>query len=202
MSGTARRGRRRKTAGDTRTAIKRAAKEALGRARRGRPTLRVIADRAGVDQALVLYYFGSMDSLFAELALDGMRELLDQEALGSPTSPKFGDALIRAIFEDSPSSSKGLPFETLFYGAIAGPEFRPLLAKMIAEEMPGLLCLDPRSERDRLLVALLVAQVLGLGVVRYILKLEPVASAPIARVAKTYGPALNRLMAATAQGAD
>jgi len=191
------RGRRPRKAESTRLAIKRAAKNSLARAGGGRPTLRAIAERAGVDQALVLYYFGSMDGLYSELALDGMRELLNQKVLGSPTSPRFGSALIAALFGDSGSTSGGLPFETLFYGAIAGPQFRPLLAKLISEEMPERLSLDRRSKRDQLAVSLLVAQILGLGVVRYILKLEPVASASIRTIAEEYGPSLNFVLSRT-----
>ena len=194
MTTSRKRGRRPRTTENTRLAIKQAAKDALAKAGSGRPTLRTIAERAGVDQALVLYYFGSMDGLYSELALDGMRELLNQKDLGSRTSPGFGASLITAIFDDSKSSSSGLPFETLFYGAIAGPQFRPLLAKLISEEMPDRLSLDRRSKRDQLAVSLLVAQVLGLGVVRYILKLEPVASANIRTIAEEFGPSLNLVL--------
>jgi len=197
MTTSRKRGRRPRTKENTRLAIKRAAKDSLAKGRSGRPTLRTIAERAGVDQALVLYYFGSMDGLYSELALDGMRELLDQKALGSPTSPHFGSSLITAIFDGPRSSSSGLPFETLFYGAIAGPQFRPLLAKLISEEMPERLSLDRRSRRDQLAVSLLVAQILGLGVVRYILKIEPVASASIQTIAKEYGPSLNLVLSRT-----
>jgi AcrR family transcriptional regulator len=197
MTTSRKRGRRPRTKENTRLAIKRAAKDSLAKGGSGRPTLRTIAERAGVDQALVLYYFGSMDGLYSELALDGMRELLDQKVLGSPTSPHFGSSLITAIFDGSRSSSSGLPFETLFYGAIAGPQFRPLLAKLISEEMPERLSLDRRSKRDQLAVSLLVAQILGLGVVRYILKLEPVASASIQTIAKEYGPSLNLVLSRT-----
>ena len=197
MSTSRKRGRRPRTKENTRLAIKRAAKDSLAQGGSGRPTLRTIAERAGVDQALVLYYFGSMDGLYSELALDGMRELLDQKVLGSPTSPHFGSSLITAIFDGSRSSSSGLPFETLFYGAIAGPQFRPLLAKLISEEMPERLSLDRRSRRDQLAVSLLVAQILGLGVVRYILKLEPAASASIQTIAKEYGPSLNLVLPRT-----
>ena len=197
MTPSRKRGRRPRTKENTRLAIKRAAKDSLAKGGSGRPTLRTIAERAGVDQALVLYYFGSMDGLYSELALDGMLELFDQKVLASPTSPQFGSSLITAIFNGSRSSSSGLPFETLFYGAIAGPQFRPLLAKLISEEMPERLSLDRRSKRDQLAVSLLVAQVLGLGVVRYILKLEPVASASIQTIAKEYGPSLNLVLSRT-----
>jgi len=194
MTTSRKRGRRPKSEENTLLVIKRAAKDSLAQAGRGRPTLRAIAERAGVDQALVLYYFGSMDDLYSELALDGMRELLNRKALASPTSPSFGSSLITAIFDDSSSSSSRLPFETLFYGAIAGAQFRPLLAKLISEEMPERLSLDRRSKRDQLAVSLLVAQIQGLGVVRHILKLEPVASASIQTIAKEYGPSLNLVL--------
>jgi len=194
MSGARKRGRRSKAEGDTRATIKRAAKECLANARIRPPSLRSIAERAGVDQALVLYYFGSMENLFAELGSEGLQEFLDLRTLGSPSSPTFGTALVKAFLERCESRNSGMSFDAFYHGAIAGSYLRPLLTQVWTEEAPLRLQGARRGPQDQLVTQLVVSELLGLAISRYLLKLEPLASASIGRVAATYGPALTRLM--------
>jgi len=194
MPPSRKRGRRPKTDGDTRAAIIRAAKESFAHAGRGAPTLRAIAERAGVDQALIFYYFGSKEKLFYEMGSEGLKNFLDLRALGSPSSPKFGTALVKAFLEQCESRSSGMSFEAFFQGAIAGSHLRPVLTQLWSEDAPLRLKVSDHGGRDSIVIGLIVSQLLGLGIARYLLKMEPLASASIERVAGVYGPALTRLL--------
>jgi AcrR family transcriptional regulator len=194
MPASRKRGRRRKSDGDTRAAIIRAAKESFAHAGPRAPSLRTIAERAGVDQALIFYYFGSKEKLFYEMGSEGLKNFLDLGSLGAPTSPRFGTALVKAFLEQCESSSSGMSFEAFFQGAIAGSHLRPLLTQLWSEDAPLRLRGHAHGGQDDLVTGLIVSQLLGLGIARYHLKLEPLASASIERVAEAYGPALTRLL--------
>jgi len=194
MPASRKRGRRRKADGDARAAIIRAAKESFAHAGRRAPTLRTIAERAGVDQALIFYYFGSKEKLFYEMGSEGLKKFLDLRSLGSPTSPRFGTALVKAFLEQCESRSSGMSFEAFFQGAIAGSHLRPLLTQIWSEEAPIRLQARDRSQQDKIAIGLIVSQLLGLGIARYLLKLEPLASASVERVAEAYGPALTLIL--------
>jgi len=194
MPAPRKRGPRPKAEGDTRAAIKRAAKACLAHATIRRPSLRSIAERAGVDPALILYYFGSLEYLFAELGREGLEEFLDTRILGSPTSPAFGAALVRAFLERCESRASGMSFDAFYHGAIGGSYLRPLLSRVWTEEAPLRLSGRQRGPQEVLVTELVVSQLLGLAISRYLLKLEPLASASVERIAETYGPALTRLI--------
>ena len=194
MPASRKRGRRPKTEGDTRAAIIRAAKESFAHSGARPPALRAIAERAGVDQALIFYYFGSKEKLFYEMGSEGLKQLLDPRALGSPSSPKFGTALVRTFLEQCESRSSGMSFEAFFQGAIAGSHLRPLLTQLWSGDAPLRLQGRERGGHDNMVTGLIVSQLLGLGIARYHLKLEPLASASAERVAEAYGPALTCLL--------
>jgi len=194
MPASRKRGRRRKSDGDTRAAIIRAAKESFAHAGRRAPTIRAIAERAGVDQALIFYYFGSKEKLFYEMGSEGLKNFLDLRSLGSPTSSKFGTALVKAFLEQCESRSSGMSFEAFFQGAIAGSHLRPLLTQLWSEDAPTRLQVSDRDGHDNIVIGLIVSQLLGLGIARYLLKLEPLASTSVERVAAAYGPALSLLL--------
>ena len=194
MPALLKRGRRPKTEGDTRAAIIRAAKESFAHAGKRAPSLRTIAERAGVDQALIFYYFGSKEKLFYEMGSEGLKNFLDLRALGSPNSPKFGISLVKAFLEQCESRSSGMSFEAFFQGAIAGSHLRPLLTQLWSEDAPLHLQGRERGGHRSIVTGLIVSQLLGLGIARYHLKLEPLASASVERVAEAYGPALTLML--------
>jgi len=195
MAALKKRGPRPKSERVSREAIKRAAKESLAHAGSRPPTLRGIAERAGVDQALISYYFGSKDNLLYEMGAEGLKGFLDLESLGEPGSRKFGVEAIRTFLVRCDSRSGGMSFEALFHAAIVGSHFRPFLARLWSEDAPSRLAGPGGGKDRRLATELFLAQIIGLGVARYILKLEPLASASIERVAASYGPALSSVFA-------
>jgi AcrR family transcriptional regulator len=181
---------------DTRADIMAAARAAFIEEGYERPSLRSIARRAGVDPALIHHYFDGKAGLFAEvmkIAVDP-REIVNQQMLG----PRDGRDLVRAFLtlweRGRPWEGGQPPFMTACQAVTASPEaaagLREYLQERVfsqinCENMPG-----DRSSRQ----SLVTSQLMGLAFVRYVLRMEPLASAPPDAVADWVGPALDRYM--------
>ena len=87
-----------------------------------------------------------------------------------------------------------MSFDAFYHGAIAGSSLRPLLARVWTEEAPLRLHAGRTAPQDHLVTEMIVSQLLGLAIARYLLKLEPLASVSVERIAESYGPALTRLL--------
>jgi len=189
------RGRGRRPGGpDTRGQILAAARRSFADKGFGGTTIRAVAGEAGVDPALVHHYFGAKDDLFLA-------------ALEIPVDPR---ALVPAIFEQGVDGA-GARLVRLFLSVWDDPHTRlPMIALVrasLVQETPesllqqGLLRLLltpmraalPAAEADRR-VQLVISQMAGLVLTRYLLALEPLASMPAEDVVGWVAPTLQRYL--------
>jgi AcrR family transcriptional regulator len=181
---------------DTREAILLAARKAFADKGFDGASIRAIATSAGVDPALVHHYFGSKEQLFLE-------------TLNVPVNPEdflpkvfeggvegVGERLVRTFLTvwDSPAGStvaalvrSGLQHEW------SARLLRELVATQILRRATKELALDPVEAPKR--TALVASQMIGLGLTRYILKLEPLASLPADEVVRSIAPTVQRYLA-------
>jgi len=168
----------------TRAAILAAASELF--AERGYPgaTVRAVAERADVDPALVVRYFGSKDALFARVARVDLR-LPDFSAAGRGQA---GEMLIQrflALWEGDPAD-QGLAI--LLRSAVTNEEvaekIRAVFAAQVAPALAGFG--DPATAAVR--AGLVVSQLFGLALCRYILRLPPVADMSREEIVARVGP--------------
>jgi AcrR family transcriptional regulator len=175
------------------------AREAILEAARGRfaaqgfegATMRAIARDAGVDPALVSYYFGSKSGLFVESlrlpvnpsdALDGLLEE-GVDDLGARLATRFLQVW------DAPAS--GAPLLSVLRSAASRPELmREYVERQIVPRLASAIG-GPDAELRANAVA---TQMLGLAFARYVLRIEPLASAPPEQVVELVGPALQRYL--------
>ena len=195
MSGAAARGRGRRPGGpDTRGQILDAARKSFADKGFGGTTIRAVAAEAGVDPALVHHYFGSKDDLFLA-------------ALEIPVDPR---RLVPAVFEAGVAGAWERLLR-LFLSVWDDPHTRlPLLALLrasLSEEGPesllqqGILRMVltplraalPSAEADRR-VQLVLSQLVGLVVTRYLLAVEPLASMPAEEVVAAVAQTLQRYL--------
>ena len=156
-------------------------------------TIRAIARRAEVDPALVYHYFEDKAAVYGatlDLPADP-RDILNDVRL-SATSP--GARLVEAFltqWETSPGQP-GQGFVNLVQAASSSPEAarsaREYLTDRVWDQLPS------GDETARWRTLLVSSQLAGLAWTRYIIRAEPLASAPVQEVARQAGPALERLM--------
>ncbi len=182
------RGRRTGSTNETRAAVLRAARGLFAKKGFQGTTLRAVAARARVDVALVSYFFGSKEKLFENAIdlpaiADGLGELLRD------ASPGLGKRLVRyyleRVFVENEQSVAAI-LRTAVTDAKQLPKLRMLLGGSLTDEAARAL----GSSNAKLRAQLLGAQVTGLFLTRYIVRVEPLASAPVEEVAALLGPAI------------
>ncbi|WP_310525938.1 TetR family transcriptional regulator [Nocardioides sp.] len=184
---------RRPGAPDTRAAVLAAARSSFAAQGYRGTTIRAVASAAGVDPALVHHYFGTKDDLFLaamELpvdpravvahVVDGPRDEVAERFLGAFLSvwddPAVQPALLtvaRRILE--PGGDR-----------LLSEGFLPVVVQPIG----AMLGLDQSEHR----MTLVASQVMGLILMRYVLRVEPLASLPHDDVIATYAPTLQRYL--------
>jgi AcrR family transcriptional regulator len=180
---------------ETREAILAAAREAFAERGFDRSSIRAIAAAAGVDPALVHHYFGTKEQLF----LDVMQAPLDPAVVIagvlSGGVEGAGERLVRAVLSvwDSPAGAAVL---AILRSAVSNETFaamtREFVVQRILRRIAKQLRLPPKEAELR--TSLVATQIAGLIMARYIFRLEPVASAAPAEVARLVGPNIQRYL--------
>jgi AcrR family transcriptional regulator len=191
----ARRSGRRPGNPDTRDAVLTAARQAFAEKGFDGATIRGIASAAGVDPALVHHYFGSKDKLFlaAIEAPANPAELLPEVLAGGRDN--LGENIVRLLLRvwDGPMRPAAL---ALVRSAV-GNEWtarllREFLVSQILRRVVGTLGL-PTAEREAR-GSLAASQLIGLVMARYVLKVEPLASATPESLVVAIGPTVQRYL--------
>ena len=174
---------------DTRQSILEAARLVFAEKGYDQASIRAIAAQAGVDPALVHHYFGTKEKLFLESmnAPINPAELVPKALDGPPE--EGGERLVRLMLSvwDSPA---GVAAVAMMRSAMSNEWTARLLREFVVTQILrraiAELTVDPAEAPMR--AALVATQVAGLAVVRYVLKVEPVASAPPEDLVRAIGP--------------
>jgi AcrR family transcriptional regulator len=189
------RGRGRRPGGpDTRGQILDAARRSFAERGFGATTIRAVASAAEVDPSLVHHYFGSKDDLFlAALAIPvDPRKLVP--AVFEPGVAGAGERLLRLFLSvwDDPGSR--LPLIALVRSSLVAETPETLLQQgMLRMVLAPMRAMLPPVEADRR-VQLVISQMSGLVVTRYLLALEPLASMPAEDVIAWVAPNVQRYL--------
>jgi AcrR family transcriptional regulator len=190
---TKRRGRR-PAGADTKTALLDAAKAVFSEQGYEGATVRAIAKRAGVDAAMVNHWFGGKEALFARavLQLPVDPEVIVSELVSGEVDT-LGERVIRRFLTVWDSTGGG-QFAALIR-SVAGHEMalaglRELFMKHIFRHVTDRVAKDAPLLRANLVAS----QIIGLGMVRYVAKFDPLSTADIDTVAAAVGPTIQRYL--------
>ena len=191
----ARRSGRRPGNPDTRDAVLAAARAAFAEKGFDGATIRGIATAAGVDPALVHHYFGSKDKLFlaAVEAPANPADLLPEVLAGGRDD--LGENIVRLLLRvwDGPMRPAAL---ALVRSAVTNEWtarlLREFLVTQILRRVVGTLGLPPAEREAR--GSLAASQLIGLVMARYVLQVEPLASASPETVVAAVGPSVQRYL--------
>jgi AcrR family transcriptional regulator len=172
----------------TRAAILSCAKQLFAKQGYEKTTVRDVAERARIDPAMVMRYFGSKDGLFAEAA---SVELHLPSASGIDASD-LGRSMVEHFLEIWEGSGSKLGMAVLLRSAASNSYAAAKMQQaFLAQVMPFISAIgDPATAARR--GGLVASQLLGLAVCRYVLKLPPVVALSPAEIVAALGPTLQR----------
>lgn len=157
-------------------------------------SMRAVARAAGVDPALVRHYFADKGELFAVSVLpQGVdAPAVAARVLGGGLHGLGARLLLEVLgiwAEDD-----GARFRAAMGAMTAGDErtqaFVTYLRRSVFDNVTRMLPTPDAEQR----VALAASQVMGLLALRYVLRVEPVASMPIGELARFAGPTIDRYL--------
>lgn len=197
----ARRGPRRKTEGSARGDILRAAQRLFPRRGLSEISLRAIAQEAGVNPALILYYFDNKEELMIEALSASVRPLMEDVFRGKSLRPGVGRQAALGFLQFWDTPERRLTFAAMVLATPTEGRLSQALRGTIVKQLEGQLSgLVPRNEL-RTRAALYTSQIVGLGVSRYVLKLEPLTTMPAELLAEAVGATLDGYLMGPLPGA-
>jgi AcrR family transcriptional regulator len=193
---------RRPGSSDTRDRILGAARATFGELGFEAATIRGVAVRAGVDPALVHHYFGTKQRLFvAAMKIPVDFAAVIPRALEGPPE-ELGERIARLVV-----GTWDLPaMRPLMLGIVRSAATDPVAAGMFRQvlaEGPLLAMARATDRSDADLRATLVgSQLVGLAMARYIVMVEPIASADREVLVRAVGPTLQRYLTGSLGGPE
>ena len=156
-------------------------------------TVRAVATEAGVDPAMVFYFFGTKQGLFGA-ALEMPTHVPPAiEAIFTGGLDGIGERLVRTLVKNLDDSDR-TPLALLARAAPAQDPAQDLLREFIDREVTGRLAAMLGTPDAALRAGMVNVQILGLAVARYILHIEPLASAPVEELVARFGPLVERCL--------
>jgi len=174
---------------DTRDRILAAAREEFSERGYEKTSVRGIAKAAGVDPALVHHYFGTKEQVFeASIEVAFAPALNAPEAIADGPLDQVGERLARFVLGvwENPATRK--PLLAIVRSAVnndtAAAVFRRLVSSQLLRRVAAQLDLPDAELRAELAAA----QLVGCAMLRYVIKVEPLASADLEQIIARVAP--------------
>jgi AcrR family transcriptional regulator len=157
-------------------------------------SLRAIGAEAGVDAGMVRHFFGDKAGLFRaamELPIDPDAVL---PVLLGPGLDGLGERVVRffvAVWDDPATRA---PFLSVIRSVTGHEEAARMFREFITDRVLVRVAAAIDRPNARLRATLVASQLVGLAVVRYVVGVEPLASASAEEVAAAVGPTLQRYL--------
>ncbi|MFB9680469.1 TetR/AcrR family transcriptional regulator [Streptosporangium vulgare] len=179
---------RRPGSADTRGQILAAARETFAEKGFDKATIRGIARQAGVDPALVHHYFSGKEGMFVEAMDLPITPDLVLSAVTAVPREEAGERLVRLILTIVAEEGARQPVLALVRTAMTNEQMvatiREFMTRALLNRVAEALDVPPiRMEAA-------FAQMFGVVLVRYVLRLEPLASADIEDLVKLLTPTI------------
>jgi AcrR family transcriptional regulator len=160
-------------------------------------TLRAIARDAHVDPSMVLYLFGSKADLFRE----SLRLIMDPDDLiaaltgGPGDDPDIGTRMVRMYLRIWEAPDTGPTMVAMLQSATSNSDaheaFRGFMQNYVLTAVSEVL---GGAEQDRLRAMLAGSQLVGMAVLRYVMKVAPLATLSGDEVVRLIAPTVTRYL--------
>jgi AcrR family transcriptional regulator len=156
-------------------------------------SVRGIARGAGVDSALVHHYFGTKEQVFSAAVEGAFAPAMGlPDLLLSGSREEWGEQLtgyVLGIWEDAVTRD---PLLAIMRSAVnnetAAALFRGLIGRSLLQRVAAGLDVPDAELR----VELSIAQLVGTALLRYVIKVEPIASVPAEELVRRLAPVVQR----------
>jgi AcrR family transcriptional regulator len=179
----------------TREQILEAARESFAKRGYDATSLRAVAARAGVDPALVRRFYGSKEGLLVAALTVTFRPSEDVAEVVGGNLDTLGDQILDytlSVWEQAPSRDMLVGMiRSACTNERAAMLLRDFFAGQVLSRLAGAL-----DDEAHLRAGAVGSQIVGLVFYRYVLKIEPIASASPATLRATFGPTLQRYLVA------
>jgi AcrR family transcriptional regulator len=185
---------RRRGAPDTKGEILAAARTVFGERGYDGATMRGIAAAASVDPALVHHYFGTKEKLFLAAMEIPWDPSVIAEAIAGPTADAgIGERAIRTFLGVWGEPASRAPILALLRSAMHHEAAARLLRQFVTRAILGRVLVAFQDVPNGALRAeAMVSHLIGLAIVRYVVKLEPIASVPDEELVQLVAPVLQQ----------
>ncbi|MYR43491.1 TetR family transcriptional regulator [Streptomyces sp. SID5910] len=176
---TRRRGRPRRTeSADTRDRILTTAREEFSERGYEKTSVRGIAKAAGVDPALVHHYFGTKEQVFEAAVEVAFAPALEAPgAVADGPLDGVGERLTRFVLGVWENPATRAPLLAVFRSAVNNETAVTVFRRLIAAQLLRRVAAQLNVPDAELRVELAAAQLVGCAMLRYVIKVEPLASA-------------------------
>jgi AcrR family transcriptional regulator len=174
----------------TEAAILDAARELFAADGFERTTIRGVAGRAAVDPALVMQYFGSKEGLFAA----STRWSNEHQTILTATTDNLPAAAIADLLSHFEQGDDREAAVALMRSCLTHPAALAAMRDQVMCERKEAVAAQLDGPDAELRAALFAACMIGLGMARYLIKLEPVATAAPADLERLFTPVLRALL--------
>ncbi|MFC6079767.1 TetR/AcrR family transcriptional regulator [Sphaerisporangium aureirubrum] len=190
----ARAGGRRPGTSQTRDAILDAAMESFTSQGYTATTIRGVARAAEVDPALVMHFFGTKDGLFdAAVRSRGLPlRRLSEVVPGDPDG--LGERLVRRYLTLWEEPETGARLQAILHAAAASEAAATLLRGFLTEEVLRPIAKTLEIDHAETRAILAGSSLIGLAMVRYVLKVDALALLPPETVIAAAAPAVQRYL--------
>ena len=139
-------------------------------------TIRAVARAADVDPALVYHYFGSKEALLDAATTPPQRWLETVAATWATPRDQLGAALLRLMLGSWADEEIGPFLRAVLLTAAHEQSTREKLRLVVERSLIGVSQLGPDAQDRMVRSGLISSQIMGLAMMRYVWRIEPLAS--------------------------
>jgi AcrR family transcriptional regulator len=155
-------------------------------------SLRAISREAGVDPALVHHFFDGKAAVFDAAFADVVkpREIFDEEFGGDV--PDVGERLVGRFLSIWEQQETRGALMAMLRSSVAHADAAELLSEFMTDGPLRQIAENAAPEDAEMRAALVSSQLIGVALLRYVMRTEPLASADAEQIARRIGPTIER----------
>lgn len=177
---------------ETREAILASARELFAEKGYDGASLRAIARAAGVDPALVHHFFGSKEGVFVAAMQFPVNPAEVIARVGGGPREQIGEAFVRTFLAVWDDPDRRAPILALLRSAMTNDRAAVMMRQFLTSALMGRAAELYEIPRLRLNAA--AGQMVGVMILRYVLEVEPIASATEDELVELLAPTLQRYL--------